>query len=164
MTLPDQDPSVTISSVDADIITDLLSHFPTDWVGDIAEMHTKFGVNDIVGKLSPEMLKTYLKFRIDMMQEELDEVKKGFAEKDAEQVVDGIIDLCVFAVGTLDVFNVDGDEAWEKVFAANIVKKPGVKAERPNPYGLPDLIKPEGWVAPSHEGNHGLLPKALESE
>ena len=31
----------------------------------------------------------------------------------------------------------------------------GVKPERPNPLGLPDLIKPEGWEAPSHEGNHG---------
>jgi hypothetical protein len=30
-----------------------------------------------------------------------------------------------------------------------------VRESRPNPLGLPDLIKPEGWEAPSHEGNHG---------
>ena len=33
----------------------------------------------------------------------------------------------------------------------------GVKKERPNPLGLPDLAKPEGWKSPSHVGNHGLI-------
>ena len=36
-------------------------------------------------------------------------------------------------------------------------KNVGVKSTRPNPLGLPDLIKPVGWEAPSHEDNHGLL-------
>jgi hypothetical protein len=36
-------------------------------------------------------------------------------------------------------------------------KEVGVKKERPNPLGLPDLVKPEGWINPSHSGNHGLL-------
>ena len=27
--------------------------------------------------------------------------------------------------------------------------------------GLPDLIKPQGWVAPNHNGNHGLIDVAL---
>jgi len=27
--------------------------------------------------------------------------------------------------------------------------------------GLPDLIKPEGWTAPSHEDNHGNLANAV---
>jgi hypothetical protein len=51
--------------------------------------------------------------------------------------------------------------AWNKVYEANAAKDVGVKEGRPNPFGLPDLIKPEGWVAPSHEGNHGDLEKAL---
>jgi hypothetical protein len=38
-----------------------------------------------------------------------------------------------------------------------MAKQPGVKPERPNPLGLPDLMKPEGWVNPSHNGNHGNL-------
>jgi hypothetical protein len=38
-------------------------------------------------------------------------------------------------------------------------KEVGIKPSRPNPLGLPDLIKPEGWTPPSHEGNHGLLSK-----
>ncbi len=38
-----------------------------------------------------------------------------------------------------------------------MAKERGIKPERPNPLGLPDLIKPAGWVAPSHADNHGLL-------
>jgi hypothetical protein len=36
-------------------------------------------------------------------------------------------------------------------------KKVGIKETRPNPLGLPDLIKPKDWKAPSHKGNHGKL-------
>ena len=81
--------------------------------------------------------------------------------KDPEEIVDGLIDMCVFAIGTLDVFGVDANMAWNKVYEANAAKDVGVKEGRPNPFGLPDLIKPEGWTAPSHEGNHGDLKKAL---
>ena len=37
------------------------------------------------------------------------------------------------------------------------VKEPGIKEGRPNPLGLPDLKKPEGWTAPEHTTNHGKL-------
>jgi len=40
-----------------------------------------------------------------------------------------------------------------------MAKKTGVKASRPNPLGLPDLIKPEGWVGPDHSDNVGLVNK-----
>ena len=36
-------------------------------------------------------------------------------------------------------------------------KEVGRKETIPNPLGLPDLVKQEGWEAPSHEGNHGKL-------
>jgi predicted HAD superfamily Cof-like phosphohydrolase len=72
-----------------------------------------------------------------------------------------MIDLCVVAIGTLDAFNVDPYEAWNRVHKANMEKQPGIKKERPNPLGLPDLIKPDGWVAPTHEDNIGLLEKLV---
>jgi predicted HAD superfamily Cof-like phosphohydrolase len=136
-----------------------------DWVLDIYDMHTKFGVREVVEKIAaedPAKLKTYLKFRLDMLQEELNEAQKAFAEADSDGIVDAIIDLSVFAIGTLDAFNVDAYEAWDRVYEANMAKEPGVKASRPNPFGFPDLIKPEGWTAPTHEDNVGLLPKAFE--
>ena len=36
-----------------------------------------------------------------------------------------------------------------------MAKEVGIKKERPNPYGLPDLIKPDDWEPPCHEDNHG---------
>jgi len=135
---------------------------PTFWPADIEDMHTKFGVNAVVNKLSSEQLKTYLKFRLDMVQEEVTEALEAFDKKDADGVVDALIDNIVFAIGTLDAFGVDSYEAWNRVHAANMAKNPGVKAGRPNPYGFPDLIKPEGWVAPTHVDNVGIIPKAFE--
>ncbi len=133
----------------------------TDWVQDINDMHAKFGVHQWVGKKVAEgdtaSLIKFLKFRIDFLKEELTETEKAFEGNDAEEIVDGLIDLCVVAIGTLDAFGVDAHKAWDAVHTANMTKEPGVKPSRPNPLGLPDLIKPEGWTAPSHEGNHSIL-------
>jgi hypothetical protein len=49
------------------------------------------------------------------------------------------------------------------VLEANMAKEVGRKESRPNPLGLPDLIKPEGWTAPSHEGNHGIISSSFDS-
>lgn len=126
----------------------------TNWVHDIEYMHRKFGVNPIVREFNKEKLKAFLEFRIKFLQEELDEMKKA---DNADDVVDALIDLCVVAIGTLNAFDVDSEKAWTAVYEANIIKQVGVKESRPNPLGLPDLIKPEGWTAPSHADNVGLL-------
>ena len=127
-----------------------------NWIKDIEEMHEKYQVHDWV-KNNPEKLEQLLHFRVAFLKEEFDETFKATGEKDAEEIVDGLIDLCVVAIGTLDVMGIDADEAWYNVHKANMAKEVGVKESRPNPLGLPDLIKPEGWKAPDHTGNHGLL-------
>jgi predicted HAD superfamily Cof-like phosphohydrolase len=132
-----------------------------DWVTDISKMHDKYGVKEWA-KNNPEKLAEYLSFRLNFLQEELDETRAaGIIDRDPEEIVDGLIDLCVVAIGTLDAFGVDAHRAWDAVLEANMAKEVGVKAERPNPLGLPDLIKPEGWTAPSHKENHGFFSKAL---
>ena len=135
-----------------------------DMVHDMYMMHNKFGVHEWFekNKHDKDLMDKYLEFRLSMCKEELDETMAAYASKNPEEVVDGLIDLVVFALGTLDVFGVDTKAAWDKVYEANMSKSPGVKAGRPNPFGLPDLIKPEGWVAPSHEDNHGFLPEVLK--
>lgn len=135
----------------------------SDWANDITMMHYKFGVKEWFekNKHNKELMKNYLNFRLAMCKEELDETMDAIEAKDPEEIVDGLIDLCVFAIGTLDVFNVDANEAWDRVYEANMAKTPGVKEGRPNPFGLPDLIKPEGWTAPTHEANHGNFPDAV---
>jgi hypothetical protein len=129
---------------------------PAPWWVDLNDMHDKFGFHESIDALDNDKLKTFLKFRVDFLQEELNEMK---AAKSAEDVVDALIDLCVVAIGTLDAFSVGSQIAWDEVHMANMSKQRGIKPERPNPLGLPDLIKPAGWVAPSHEGNHGMLDR-----
>lgn len=126
------------------------------WVSDIAEMHSKFSVNPIVESLTKEQLSEYMQFRIGCLQEELDELKDA---KTADDAVDALLDLIVFATGTLDVFKVDADKGWKRIHDANMSKEPGIKPERPNKYGFPDLIKPTGWQAPTHHDNVGLFSK-----
>lgn len=131
-----------------------------DWPQDINDMHTKYGVRNAVKEFDSEKLRAFLRFRLDFLHEELGETEKAAAANqpiDSEEVVDGLIDLCVVAIGTLDALGVDPYKAWDEVHRANMTKEVGVKESRPNPLGMPDLIKPEGWEAPSHANNHGLL-------
>lgn len=128
-----------------------------NWVKDINDMHRKFGVHEAVKDFDKKKLLAFLRFRFDFLEEELTEGREAIANKDAEEIVDSLVDLCVVAIGTLDAFGVDAYKAWDVVHKANMAKEVGIKAERPNALGLPDLIKPEGWENPSHEGNHGIL-------
>lgn len=135
----------------------------SDWANDIYMMHNKFGVREWFeqNKDDKELMKKYLRFRLKMCNEEMNETIDAWLDGNPEEIVDGLIDLCVFAIGTLDVFGVDANEAWDRVYKANMSKEPGVKPGRPNPFGLPDLLKPGGWQGPNHEDNHGDLSNAL---
>ena len=132
----------------------------TNWFKDMQDMHKKYGVDKWMNDEKNSdwsRLNKFMQFRISMMQEELDETKAAFNDRNAEEMVDGIIDLCVFAIGTLEVFGVDANKAWDEVYKANMSKEVGIKEGRPNPLGLPDLVKPEGWTGPEHKGNHGNI-------
>ena len=135
-----------------------------DWVNDINRMQTKYGVREWIKHATPFELKKYLEFRLNFIKEEYDETCKALSEEDSEEIVDGLIDLCVVAIGTLDALGVNVHKAWNEVYEANMNKEVGVKESRPNPLGLPDLIKPEGWTAPSHEKNHGIIGNAWSDE
>ena len=130
----------------------------SNWVEDISDMQDKYGVRKwVLDPKNKDRLRLYLDFRIEFLREELEETESAMVSSDNEEIVDGLIDLCVVAIGTLLAFGVDADKAWDEVHKANMTKKVGIKKERPNPFGLPDLMKPEGWENPSHYGNHGNL-------
>ena len=124
-------------------------------------MHAKYGVHKWVdGEIKNNewsRLHKFMDFRLAFIQEELDETIKAHAEQNKEELVDGLIDIVVVALGTLDAFGVDSEKAWNEVLKANLQKEVGEKKERPNPLGLPDLIKPEGWKGPDHTGNTGVI-------
>ena len=88
------------------------------WHNDINDMHKKFGVHDWVREeLNKEdkdwsRLNKFLQFRINFLKEELNETEEAFNNKDAAEVVDGLIDLCVIAIGTLDAFDVDAQKTF----------------------------------------------------
>ena len=138
-----------------------------DMIKDINKMHAKYGVHAWVKQKIEEKdlrsIRSFLGFRMDFINEEYSETLSAiYNEKDPEEIVDGLIDIIVVALGTLDAFGVDTQKAWDEVYNANMSKEVGVKEERPNPLGLPDLIKPEGWKAPSHNENHGYFPDAIQ--
>ena len=126
-----------------------------NWPLDMHKMHDHYGITKVVKDFDSDKLTTFVDFRVLQIQEEVDELKAAIAESDAEEMVDALIDMCVFAIGTLDLLEVDANEAWDKILKANMGKEVGIKEGRPNPLGLPDLMKPAGWKAPDHLGNHG---------
>tara|TARA_R100000734_G_C3318638_1_gene113001 strand:+ start:1900 stop:2304 length:405 start_codon:yes stop_codon:yes gene_type:complete len=128
-----------------------------DWVKDINDMHRKFGVHEALADFDKLKLKEYLEFRLRFLDEELNETKSAALLRDPEEVVDGLIDLCVVAIGTMDAFGIDAYKAWDAVHKANMAKEVGINTSRKNDFNLPDLVKPEEWENPSHEGNHGTL-------
>lgn len=172
------DPAASqVGSPDGSVVINTAKmQWAVNWVQDIADMHKKFGVNPVIRGLDKEKLETFLKFRLDFLREELieaynaagyvvsfDVIREGELDPArAEDVVDAMVDLCVVAIGTMDAFDVNAYTAWSRVHEKNMQKEPGIKASRPNPLNLPDLIKPAGWAPPSHADNVGLLSKVFD--
>lgn len=102
-----------------------------------------------------------LAFRMSLLAEEMAETMSAFAEMDAEEWVDGHIDVIVIALGNLHLAGVDIERAWSEVVRANMSKVRGIKAGRENSGGF-DVMKPEGWVGPSHKDNHGVLDEVFD--
>jgi NTP pyrophosphatase (non-canonical NTP hydrolase) len=136
---------------------------PSEVSTDMNMMHAHYGVHEAMKSLSNEHLREFLKFRFRFLLEEVNEGMDAIENELPEEIVDSLIDLVVVAVGTLDLFNVDFNKAWQEVLKANMNKRVGVKASRPNPWGLPDLVKPDGWQGPDHTDNHGLMKRAFMS-
>jgi NTP pyrophosphatase (non-canonical NTP hydrolase) len=121
---------------------------------DLFNMHRQFGFHE------QKFDKKALLHRVEFLQEELDEIKDAIVNKDAGAVLDGLIDLVVVAIGTIDLCNADGEIAWERVMNANNAKKVGFNKTRPNSDGV-DLIKPEGWLPPVLDDLVGNLRAVL---
>jgi predicted HAD superfamily Cof-like phosphohydrolase len=125
-------------------------HRHADLIGDTEEFYRRF-FKDL-----PEFDIHRLHFRMRFLEEEFNETKRAYEKGDAEGFVDGLIDYMVVTLGTLYEAGVDIGKAWDVVHTANMAK---VKNENPSRFGSAgfDLIKPPGWVAPSHADNLGRL-------
>lgn len=134
----------------------------TTWPRDIIDMHMKFGVTEWVEQASYAKQNELLKLRMRMLLEEFQETMDAYLQEDKQEFVDGLIDLCVIAIGTMHIVGVNPQKAWDEVLHANKSKEPGIKEGRPNKLGLPDLIKPYDWEEPLHVDNFGRLKHIFE--
>ena len=105
-----------------------------DWVKDINEMQSKYKTHDWVEDADIKKLKAFLRFRVDFLQEELEETRSAQKVIDSEEIVDGLVDLCVVAIGTLDAFGVDPYKAWDSVLESNLAQERGVRQRVQQPF------------------------------
>lgn len=105
-------------------------------------MHKKFGISY---QGTPRHLTAEEKaFRIRCLREEIDEYEKA-ETKDEE--LDAIIDLMVFAFGTLERQGMPFLRPFQEVMYANMQKELAGNAENSKRDFAIDLVKPEGWKA-----------------
>lgn len=127
-----------------------------DPIAQIERMNSKYGFDKI------PLTKEILNFKLSCCIEELSETMNAAnVNHDADGIVDGLVDLSVFAIGILYNAGVDVRKAFTEVMTANLQKERGTKPTRPNSGGV-DLIKPEGWTAPSHKDNLGQFKNLYE--
>lgn len=124
---------------------------------DVRAFCAKMQHDAAVAEMGEDKKKRFIELRLKMLQEEMGEIMDAVEDNDQEEFVDGLIDLIYFAAGTLTLFQCDPEAAWDNVHNANMQKEKGIKAGRPNPLGLPDALKPEGWAPPAPPST-GMLP------
>jgi len=132
-------------------------------LNDIKEMHNKFQVTEFIKNNSHNklLLKKFLKFRLDFIKEELNETFDAYFNKNDVEVLDGLIDILVVTLGTLDAFKCDTYKAWENIHNSNMSKTPGVNLTRPNNFSLPDMVKGKNFKKPEINNYTGLLKNIL---
>lgn len=90
--------------------------------------------------------------------EEIQEIKEGHGKQDIIEFVDGVLDLCYFAIGGLYRAGVSPEKirlCFNAIHEANMTKKKGVQAKRGGK--AVDAVKPEGWTPPEEAIAHILL-------
>ncbi len=128
----------------------------TNPIVDIREMLAHYN-------FKPEQLNAErLEFRLQLLLEEYTETRTAADQNDAPELVDGLIDIVVIALGTLELAGVDVELAWREVHRANMSKIRGAKPGRTSDGW--DLYKPLNWTAPDHSENTGRLNDILKGE
>jgi len=114
----------------------------------VLAMHMKFGLQNTDG---PTVLNEEEKrFRIAAMREEIQEYEEA---QDLVTLYDSLLDLIVFAVGTLERHGLPLLPGFEAVMLANMAKEVGQNGNKRGGFKR-DLVKPAGWVGPETELAH----------
>ena len=123
-----------------------------NWVKDIADMHKKYGVQSKVSELDETSLGALLKFRLDFLAEEYNELCAASLSRpvNAEETVDALIDILVVTIGALHSMGANAEGAWKEVMNTNfakIDKETGKVRKREDG----KVLKPAGWAPPNLE-------------
>lgn len=115
----------------------------------VAEFHERFGL--IYEGLPSELTPEQVNFAHTAFKEEIDEWFHAVASGDVEGQLDAYIDLIYFVLGRVYLQGFNFDEAWNRVHDANMKKVRALNASDSKRNSKLDVIKPEGWVAPSFD-------------
>ena len=119
----------------------------SDMWSDIAKFHQKFSLpqEEVPSFPNDEMMA----FRIDFMQEELNEFREAVEKRDIVMAFDALLDLAYVTLGTAYLMHLPWNEGWEHVQAANMEKVRAKKAADSTRGSAYDVVKPPGWVPPN---------------
>jgi predicted HAD superfamily Cof-like phosphohydrolase len=88
------------------------------------------------------------KLRVDLIEEEFDELRDGIEAKDIVEVADALTDLLYVIYGAGQAFGIDLDECFHEVHSSNMsklgedgraIKREDGKVMKPNTYFPPDI-------------------------
>lgn len=125
---------------------------------DVVDFHKKFGIQyDGPPRQLPLELRA---FRIARLREEFLEYNEAMIANYPNSThppthhdqFDALIDLIYIALGTIHLHGWNFHEGWRRVHAANMAKERGSSGDgRSKPYaiGVTDIVKPDGWTAPT---------------
>lgn len=108
----------------------------------VKAMHTKFGLANTTGP--SQLSEEEKRFRIAALREEIAEYEES---ADLVKQYDALLDLIVFAVGTLERHGFPLLAGFEAVMEANMAKQVGQNGDKRGGFKR-DLVKPAGWVGP----------------
>jgi predicted HAD superfamily Cof-like phosphohydrolase len=84
---------------------------------------------------------------VNLIQEELDELKQAIGDQDNVEKLDALLDIVVVAIGAIHSMGADAEGGWKEVMKTNfakIDKDTGKVRKREDG----KVLKPLGWVAP----------------
>jgi predicted HAD superfamily Cof-like phosphohydrolase len=115
---------------------------------DVRAFHEKFklAVSGTPSLLPPDLYH----FRLNFMQEELNEFADAHKAGDLTMSADALIDLVYVVMGTAVLMGLPWEALWREVQEANMrkVRVPRPGADPTQRGGVYDVAKPEGWSPP----------------
>jgi predicted HAD superfamily Cof-like phosphohydrolase len=112
----------------------------------VKSMHEHF---EIPMEVTPGFLdEDTMRFRLDFLQEELNEIEDACAASDLEEIADGLIDLIIVALGTAAMMGLPFNEMFMEVHEANMRKVRVENADDSKRGHSFDLKKPVDWKGP----------------